>query len=132
MGVGMHHRKASAMSNVGVDISWDTRRYPVRRPPSTIVTTVSGNAASSGKFDALGAGVGYVAVAVTSTSAAIAAPTMPAVFSRVAATTGVRFFSSGIHLSALRLIPPPAMNRSGQIAFSMATSTLVTSWVQRS
>jgi len=35
-------------------------------------------------------------------------------------------------LVGLRLIPPPAMNRSGQIAFSIATRTLVTSFVQRS
>ena len=53
-------------------------------------------------------------------------PTIPAVFSSAAATTGVLFFSIGIHLSAFRLIPPPAMNSSGHIAFSMATSTFVT------
>src|SRR3954469_21996094 len=100
------------------------------RPPLTIVTTVSGYAAPSGKFDTLGRG--YLAVAVTSTSDAIAAPTIPAVFNRVAATIGVRLVSSGIHLSALRLMPPPAMNRSGQIAFSIAVRTLVTSLVQRS
>ena len=61
----------------------------------------------------------------------MAAPTMPAVLSNSAATTGVRLVSRGSHLSAFLLITPPAMNRSGQMAFSTATRTLLTSFVHR-
>src|SRR4051812_35043461 len=125
----MHHRKASAMSNAALISAGDTRRFLVAAAVNHCNDTVRYRRAD-GKFDAVRRG--YLAVAVTSTSEAIAAPTIPAVFRRVAGTTGVRFASRGIHFSALRLLPPPAMNRSGQIAFSMATRTLVTSLAQRS
>jgi hypothetical protein len=50
--------------------------------------------------------------------AAIAAPTMPAVFCSAAATTGVRFFSKGIHLSACA-DSAARDEQVGQIAFSI-------------
>jgi hypothetical protein len=41
--MGMLNRKASAMSDVGVDIRVDIRRYLLRRLPMTIVTTAGHN-----------------------------------------------------------------------------------------
>jgi hypothetical protein len=51
-------------------------------------------------------------------SAARAAPTMPASLSSCAGTTRVRVDSSGTHLSAFLLTPPPTMIMSGQRLFS--------------
>src|ERR1700761_6544885 len=108
----------SAMSDVGVDYQGGYSPLSGRRLPVTIVTTTRQCPGRGTKIQC-----------VTSLVAAIAAPTIPAVFCRVAATTGVRVLSTGTHLSAFRLMPPPAMNNSGDIAFSIATSTLVTCFV---
>src|ERR1700761_3409774 len=105
----------SAMSDVGVDYQGGYSPLSGRRLPVTIVTTARQCPGQSTEIQC-----------VTSRVAAIAAPTIPAVFCRAAGTTGVRFLSRGTQLSALRLIPPPAMNSSGHIAFSIAISTLVT------
>ncbi len=44
---------------------------------------------------------------------------MPASFVSVAGTSSVSMSMGGIHLSALRLAPPPTMIRSGESSFSI-------------
>ena len=61
---------------------------------------------------------GLPAYSVNFSCAAIAAPTMPALLSSWAGFTGVRTSSSGTHLSAFLLTPPPSTNRSGVNSFS--------------
>jgi hypothetical protein len=54
-----------------------------------------------------------------------AAPTIPASLSSSAGTTGVRVDSSGTHLCAFLLTPPPTMIRSGHTAASRTSRVAV-------
>jgi len=101
------------------------------RPPLTIVTKC-GQRRYERRFWLRGELTGPRQCKSAPTSAAIAAPTIAR-----GVQQGRRHHRGAVlqqrdPLVALRLMPPPAMSRSGQIAFSIAMSTEVTSSDQRS